>query len=266
MVAAFYCFLTIESPSDFRQTLLSQMQFLSIKGSLLIAPDGINATISGTRHAIDTYLRFIKDHVTHGEFEHKESFYAQQPFKRGKVRVKKETIGLGEAVDLGKVGTYVNASEWNTLIQAPGTYVLDTRNNYEVHLGTFAGAVNPDITTFKELPAVARATLPTDRTTPIATFCTGGIRCEKFTAWLKHQGYENVYHLRGGILKYLEDIPQEQSLWQGECYVFDERIAVGHGLAPAHGLSTCQACGHPLTANDRQHPDYLFAQTCPFCK
>ena len=173
---------------------------------------------------------------------------------------------MGTQVDPKKtVGTYVTPSDWNQVISDPETVVVDTRNDYEIYLGTFKNAVNPKTATFKEFPAWAGENLDPQKHKKVAMFCTGGIRCEKSTSYLKEQGFEEVYHLKGGILKYLEETPQEQSLWDGECYVFDDRVAVGHGLAPSQANSMCTACGHSLIAADLKRPTYKKDEFCPHC-
>jgi UPF0176 protein len=265
VVATFYHFFDFPHFAAMREPLLAKLNDLGLKGSLLVAGEGINATIAGKREAVDSYLAFLKEEVTHSAFEHKESFTDMMPFKRSKVRLKKETISLGEKVSPLKAGTYVSAEEWNALIGDPDVVVIDTRNSYETHLGTFKGALDPKTRSFKELPDYVRKHLADAKQKKIATFCTGGIRCEKFTAWMQQEGYENVYHLKGGILKYLEVMPQEESLWQGECYVFDERVAVGHGLTPTQTATACPACGHTLKEADRAHADYKQGEACPFC-
>ena len=265
VVATFYHFFDFPDYASMREPLLAKLKTLGLKGSLLIAAEGINATIAGERDAVDAYLAFLRQDVTHAPFDHKESLTDAMPFKRSKVRLKKETISLGEKVSPLKTGTYVSARDWNALISDPDVIVIDTRNSYETHLGSFAGAHDPKTRSFKELPGYVRKHLSDARHKKIATFCTGGIRCEKFTAWMQQEGYEKVYHLKGGILKYLEEIPEVESRWQGECYVFDERVAVGHGLAPTSTATSCPACGHTLKAEDRAHPAYKQDEHCPFC-
>ncbi|MGE3714164.1 MAG: rhodanese-related sulfurtransferase [Alphaproteobacteria bacterium] len=188
-----------------------------------------------------------------------------QPFGKAKVRLKKETISLGEEVRREHVGEYVEPKDWNALISDPDTVILDTRNAYEYKLGTFRNAIDPDTRTFKELPEFVRKNLADKKDKPIATFCTGGIRCEKLTAWLKQEGFEKVYHLRGGILQYLEDVPEEHSLWQGECFVFDERVAVDHSLSPSVQHTMCPGCGLPVTPEDKLRDDYVEGKSCRFC-
>ncbi|MBY0406109.1 MAG: rhodanese-related sulfurtransferase [Rickettsiales bacterium] len=264
VIAAFYHFFDFPQFEAHKEPLKAAMNAHGIKGSLLISPEGINATISGTRGGIDAYMAHLEKLVG-GPITRKESSNDGQPFQRAKVRLKKETISLGEAVDITQVGEYVEPEAWNALINEPGTIILDTRNDYEVHLGTFEGAIDPKIPTFKQLPEFVRAQLAQHKDAKIATFCTGGIRCEKFTAWMKTEGFEKVYHLKGGILKYLEEIPEAESKWQGECYVFDDRIAVGHGVAPSQTASQCARCGWPLTPEDRAHPAYVTNESCRAC-
>lgn len=271
VVATFYHFFDFAGYAAAQQPLLDKLKSLGIKGSLLIAHEGVNGTLAGTREAIDEFLAYLSRNIIKAPLEHKESFYERQPFARTKVRLKKEIIGLGEPVapqfgKAPKTGTYVSAQDWNAVITDPDTIVLDTRNDYEVHLGTFERAIDPDIHIFKELPEFVRHNLDPAKHKKIATFCTGGIRCEKFSSWLLDQGFETVYQLKGGILKYLEDVPAENSKWNGECYVFDDRVAVGHGLAASQTATICTACGHALTPEDRQHPDYIEATCCPYCE
>jgi len=265
VVAALYHFFDFPHFEQMRAPMLDEMNRLSIRGSILVTSEGINGTVSGSRESIDALLAYLREHIVKGEFEHKESFYEHQPFTRTKVRLKKETISIGEPAPLSKVGTYVDAREWNALIADPDTLVLDARNNYEIHLGTFERAINPGIRTFKKMPAFVRGNLGEAKHKKIATFCTGGIRCEKLTAWMRDQGYTDVYHLKGGILKYLEEIPAAESKWQGECYVFDNRIAVGHGLKSSQTAGRCDVCDHTLTGADQAHPGYIEGKQCPHC-
>jgi len=263
IVAAFYHFFDFADYTQRQAELLQLLKEHNIKGSILIASEGFNGTISGTRENIDAVLAHLR--TLGGDFEHKESFFNKQPFGKAKVRLKKETISIGEPCPPGIRGEYVDAKDWNALISDPDTIVLDTRNTYETHLGTFERAIDPGTRNFRQLPDFVRKHLGDKKHKKIATFCTGGIRCEKFTAWMKNEGFENVYHLKGGILKYLEDIPESKSLWNGECYVFDERVAVGHGLKASTTASSCNACGHTLIEKDRQHPDYIKNKKCAYC-
>ena len=288
IVATFYHFFDFRKYAESRQSLNQLLDAEEIKGSLLIAAEGINGTLSGRRAAIDRVLTYLKEEVVGGEFEHKESVCDRQPFGRAKVRLKKEVISLGEQVRHPRLvrgsqatqhddsrspnesgmtaGRYVEPKNWNTLIADSEVTVLDARNSYEIHLGTFERAIDPKTRTFKELPAYVKKHFDPGTHKHIATFCTGGIRCEKFSAWLLAQGFENVYQLRGGILKYLEEIPAQENKFRGECYVFDERVAVGHGLTSSLTASQCPACGHALTAQDRVHALYIEGKRCRFCK
>lgn len=263
IVATFYHFFDFADYAAHRQDLLELFKREQICGSLLIAAEGFNGTLAGSRDGIDAVLAELA--TLGGTFEHKESQTDKKPFKRAKVRLKKETISIGEPCPPNMVGDYVEAKDWNRLIADPETIIIDTRNVYETHLGTFERAIDPNLRTFKQLPAYVRKELADAKDKKIATFCTGGIRCEKFTAWLKAEGYQKVYHLKGGILKYLEEIPPEESKWRGECYVFDDRIAVGHGLAASQTASMCRRCGQTLTPDDREHPLYKEGESCQFC-
>ncbi len=245
--------------------LLAMLKANGITGSLLLASEGFNGTIAGSREGIDAALNYLKTNVTNGDFDHKESTCEKPPFPRTKVRLKKETISIGEPCPPELVGEYISPQDWNEFISRPDTIVIDTRNTYETHLGTFKGAIDPQIQNFKELPKYVREQLADAKGKNIATFCTGGIRCEKFTAWMKAEGFENVFHLKGGILKYLEEIPQEESTWDGECYVFDKRVAVGHGLTPTTTASMCFGCGHALLPEDRKHHKFEEPMHCGYC-
>jgi UPF0176 protein len=267
IIATFYHFFDFPDFAAARQPLMAELKQLDIKGSLLTAAEGINGTLSGTREAIDSMLGYIKKHFSI-EFDHKESMCDRQPFARAKVRLKKEVISLGVPPPLGGRlggGRNVTPKEWNKLIVDPEVIVIDARNSYEVHLGTFEGAIDPGIRTFKELPAYIKKNMAGAPRPKIATFCTGGIRCEKFSSWLLEQGFKDVYQLKGGILKYLEEIPPNESKWTGECYVFDERVAVGHGLVPSLTATMCPACGHALKSEDKNHSLYIEGVRCGFC-
>lgn len=269
-VAALYKFTPIEDCAKIRGPLARLCCAQGVKGTLLLAPEGINGTIAGSDEAIGQVLDHIRDLVGETNFEVKFSRASVQPFYRMKVRVKREIVTMGEPnIDpLRDVGHYVSPEAWNALIRDPATILIDTRNDYEVEVGTFRGAINPETDTFREFPAWFRAErerLLKDGTQPkIAMFCTGGIRCEKATAFLKAEGLEDVYHLQGGILKYLETIPEEQSLWQGECFVFDQRVTVGHGLAPG-SYTLCHACRRPLSEADCETELYEAGVSCPAC-
>lgn len=266
LLAALYKFVPLPDYTELRAVYKQRMLESDIKGTILLAPEGINGTISGSPDAVRGFLAFLRSDARLADLEHKESGFARHPFARTKVRLKKEVISLGVPVNpTEKVGTYLTPQEWNRLLNDPDVVLLDSRNEYETHLGTFKGAIDPNITNFKELPAYVREHLDPSKHKKVATFCTGGIRCEKFTTYLLDQGFEEVYHLKGGILKYLEEIPKQESLWEGECYVFDERIGVGHNLEPSTEAGMCLACGHSLLPADREHEDYIEDTCCPYC-
>ncbi|MBB6123337.1 rhodanese-related sulfurtransferase [Sphingobium subterraneum] len=269
-VAALYKFTRFTDCEAVRAFLSPLCRSQGTRGSLLVAREGINGTIAGTDEAIDAVLDAIRQLPGCADLDVKCSRAATLPFHRMKVRIKKEIVTMGEPdIDpLVDVGHYIAPRDWNALISDPGTIVIDTRNDYEVDVGTFAGAINPRTKSFRDFPAWFRGErdrLLGDGPPPkVAMFCTGGIRCEKSTAFLKSEGLDEVYHLQGGILKYLETVPPEQSLWDGECFVFDQRVAVGHGLAPGtHAL--CHACRRPMTQADMQSALYEEGVSCPAC-
>lgn len=237
-----------------------------IHGTLLIAHEGINGTIAGTREGIDGILQVIRNYNGLHDLEHKESFAQTQPFYRMKVRIKKEivTIGIADVDPTDIVGTYLAPAEWDKVIADPDTIVIDTRNDYEVKIGTFKNAINPDTDTFREFPDYVQKNFDPAKDKKIAMFCTGGIRCEKASAYMKKLGFENVYHLKGGILKYLEETPPEKSMWEGECFVFDQRVAVGHGLALGTHI-LCPSCRHPVSIEETKSEHYEEGVACPYC-
>lgn len=266
VVAALYKFVNINNPEELQPNWKQKMLDNQVTGTILVTPEGINGTISGPREGVDAVLAHIRADERFADLEHKESLSEDRPFQRTKVKLKKETIPMGAQVDPQKiVGTYVKPQDWNALISDPETIVVDTRNDYEIYIGTFKNAVNPKTATFKEFPKWVAENLDPQKHKKVAMFCTGGIRCEKSTSYLKEQGFDNVYHLQGGILKYLEEIEEDQSLWEGECYVFDDRVAVGHGLEPSKENSLCNACGHSLVAADLKRPTYKKDDYCPHC-
>ena len=248
-VAALYKFAAFADPEALREPLLAACEAQGVKGTLLLAREGINGTIAGSPHGLETVLAAIRALPGCDDLEVKFSTAPAIPFHRMKVRVKREIVTMGQPdIDPSlSAGHYVDARDWNALIADPDTLVIDTRNDFEVAIGTFSGAVDPATPSFRDFPAWFRATRDTLLTgkTKVAMFCTGGIRCEKSTAFLRAEGVEEVHHLKGGILKYLEQVPEAQSLWQGECFVFDERVSLRHGLTP--GTHTrCRPCGRPL--------------------
>ncbi|MDT8759959.1 rhodanese-related sulfurtransferase [Sphingomonas psychrotolerans] len=268
-VAALYQFTHFDDCQAIREPLARLCDAEGIKGTLLLAPEGINGTIAGSDAAIEAVLAHIRALPGCAGLDVKYSRAATVPFHRMKVRIKREIVTMGEPdVDPTDAGEYVAPQDWNALIDRPDTIVIDTRNDYEVAIGSFAGAIDPKTRSFRDFPEWVRAHRhewegATEKP-KIAMFCTGGIRCEKATALLKAEGLDAVYHLKGGILAYLEQVPLEQSRWQGECFVFDERVAVGHGLAPGtHGL--CRACRMPVSTEDRQSPLFVDGVACPAC-
>ena len=266
IVAAFYKFAKLPDCHLQRSRVLAFCETHALKGTILLAQEGINGTVAGSRSSIDALLNFLRADARLATLEHKESVTAEMPFYRMKVRLKKEIVTLGvSGIDPNeKVGAYVAPEDWNALISDPEVWVVDTRNDYEYEIGTFRGALDPKTATFRDFPAFVRRNLDPAKHKKVALFCTGGIRCEKATTFMLAQGFENVYHLQGGILKYLEKIPAEQSLWQGECFVFDQRVAVGHGLTLGEH-DQCRSCRHPISAEDRASPKYQTGISCPRC-
>ena len=270
LTIAFYHFVSLENIKQFQPFIQKFCQKNNIKGTILLASEGINGTISGQDISIHNFLRFIRDDSFFNDnfknLEHKESWAEKNPFYRMKVRLKKEIVALG--VDgispTKKVGKYVTPEEWNNLIKDPNTIVIDTRNNYEVDIGTFKNSINPKTESFREFPAYVDNNLKNNKSKKVAMFCTGGIRCEKATSLMLEKGFKDVYHLKGGILKYLENIPQEQSLWEGECFVFDQRVAVTHGLNEGQ-YDQCYACRHPLSPSELISKKYDKGISCPYC-
>lgn len=266
VVAALYRFTRLDDFEALRGPLLALMRAHDVRGTLLLAREGINGTVSGLRHDIDALLAWLRADGRFEEMEYKESLGDEHPFPRTKVKLKKEIVTMGvENLDPNRDrGAYLEPAQWNEVIADPETLVIDTRNDYEYQVGTFAGAVNPNTTTFREFPDYVKRHLDPARHKRVAMFCTGGIRCEKSTAYLKAQGFDEVYHLKGGILNYLEQTPQAQSLWRGECFVFDERVTVDHRLRPG-GYDQCHACRRPISEQDKASPLYRTGVSCPHC-
>lgn len=265
-VAALYQFTPFDDPDALRGPLAHLCAAQGVMGTLLLAREGINGTIAGPRAGVDRVLAHIRALPGCADLDWKESHAAEMPFGRMKVRVKAEIVTMGQpGIDpRAVVGTYVDAADWNALITAPDVTVIDTRNDYEVAIGTFQGAVDPETASFRDFPAWWEANKDRFANQRIAMFCTGGIRCEKSTAFLKAQGVEDVYHLKGGILKYLEEVPEDQSLWDGGCFVFDERVAVTHGLAEME-YTLCRACRRPLSREDMTRPEFEEGVQCHQC-
>ena len=266
IVAALYKFVALPDYRELREPLLDVCLNAGVKGTLLLATEGINGTIAGSRLAIDEVLAYLKSDARFNDIDHKESLDSELPFYRMKVKLKKEIVTMGrEGIDPKMlVGHYVEPQDWNALITDPEVTVIDTRNHYECDIGSFEGAINPQTTTFKEMPAFVDQQLDPAKHKKVAMFCTGGIRCEKSTAYLLEQGFDEVYHLKGGILKYLEEVPEEKSLWQGECFVFDNRVAVDHDLNVG-SYDQCHGCRHPITEAQKSSPHYQRGVCCPLC-
>ena len=266
VTCALYKFVALPHFQSLRAPLLKVMTDNQVYGTLLLASEGINGTVSSTRAGIDTLLAWLNQQPGLENIDSKESFDNKIPFYRTKVKLKKEIVTMGvEGIDPKKtVGTYVKPEDWNRLIADPEVLVVDTRNHYEVQIGTFENAVNPETDSFREFPKWAQKNLDPNKNSKIAMFCTGGIRCEKSTAYLKQQGFDEVYHLKGGILKYLEEVPEEQSLWQGECFVFDNRVTVNHSLE-AGSFDQCHACRMPITEQEKTLDSYQEGISCLHC-
>ncbi len=265
-ICALYKFVRLENFLALRDPLLTEMTTLEVKGTLLLAAEGINGTIAGSQKAIEQILDFLQAQPNLDKIVHKESFSESNPFHRTKVKLKKEIVTMGvEGIDPNQVvGTYVKPQDWNALISDPEVLLVDTRNDYEVEIGTFKNALNPNTETFREFPQYVKDNLDKNKHKKVAMFCTGGIRCEKSTAYLKEQGFEEVYHLEGGILKYLEEVPATETLWQGECFVFDGRVAVNHDLEQGQ-YDQCFACRFPLTEAEKQREHYVKGVSCHRC-
>jgi len=265
-IAALYHFTRFENPAAVQGPLKALCLAQGVSGTLLLAHEGINGTIAGPRGGIDAVLAHIRALPGCADLEWKESQAQEQPFNRMKVRLKREIVTMGQPdIDpLARVGHYVDPAEWNALIRSPDVAVIDTRNDYEVAIGTFEGAVDPETASFRDFPAWWEANKERFHNKRIAMFCTGGIRCEKSTNYLMGQGVDEVYHLRGGILKYLEEVAPDDSTWQGECFVFDGRVSVGHGLVEGPHL-LCHACRRPIVPTDRDRAEYEEGVACHHC-
>jgi UPF0176 protein len=268
--ASFYKFIEINNPENFIKPLHDYCVSLQLKGLIIIANEGVNGTISGSEDSVNALFNYFKNNVIHIQLDYKKSWSETSPFLRMKVRLKKEIVTMGiPSINPNEiVGEYVSPIQWNKLISDPDVVLIDTRNDYEVELGTFKGAINPNLKKFSSFPdwlnTNSEILLKEQKNTKIAMFCTGGIRCEKSTAFLKSKGFENVYHLDGGILKYLENVDSVDSLWQGECFVFDERVTVRHGLVPGD-YELCRCCREPLSQDDKKTPEFETGVSCPRC-
>ncbi len=265
-VCALYKFVHLVNYLDLRAPLAAKMNSLEVKGTLLLAQEGINGTIAGSQSGVDRVLAYLAQQPALADIVYKQSYTDTNPFHRTKVKLKNEIVTMGvEGLDPNEVvGTYVKPKDWNALISDPEVLVVDTRNEYEIEIGTFENAVNPKTDTFREFPEYVEKNLDKDKHKKVAMFCTGGIRCEKSTAYMKAQGFEEVYHLEGGILKYLEEVSRDETMWQGECFVFDGRVAVNHDLEPGQ-YDQCYACRFPMTEEDKQSEHYVKGVSCHRC-
>ena len=266
VVAALYRFAALPDYRELREPLLRFCRDRGARGTLLLAEEGINGTVAGPRAVVDAVLARLRSDPRLAGFEHRESLHHAPPFQRMKVKLKREIVTMGvPGIDPRRsVGSYVEPQDWDALVDDPEVLLVDTRNDYEVGIGTFRGAVNPGTRSFRDFPAWVREHLDPQRHRKVAMFCTGGIRCEKATGYLLQEGFEAVYHLRGGILRYLEEVSTAEERWQGECFVFDERVAVNHQLERG-SYAQCFACRRPLAAADRESPKYERAVSCPYC-
>lgn len=265
-VAALYRFVPLDDHASLRDPILDCMNARNVRGTLLLAGEGINGTVAGERSDIESLLEFLRRDPRLAALDVKWSTCDSIPFRKSRVRLKKEIVTLGvDGIDpLQSVGTYVDADAWNELIADPAVTLVDTRNDYEVAIGTFEGAINPNTESFRDFPEFVAKHLDPAKHRRVAMFCTGGIRCEKSTAYLKKVGFDQVYHLRGGILKYLETVPPDESKFHGDCFVFDGRVAVDHDLQETdHAM--CFGCGWPVPPEDQSSPDYLPGIQCPHC-
>ena len=266
VVAALYHFVSLDNYQELRQPLLRLMLKNNIKGTLLLAQEGINGTVAASQPSIDLLLDWIRADERLGDVRCKFSYDDEMPFYRSRVKLKKEIVTMGvEGIDPNRaVGTYVKPADWNALISDPEVTLVDTRNAYESAIGSFKHATTPNTGSFRDFPQYVADKLDAGKHRKVAMFCTGGIRCEKSTAYLKQQGFEEVYHLQGGILKYLEEVPESESLWQGECFVFDNRVSVNHALEKG-SYDQCHACRLPITESDKLSDKYQQGVSCPAC-
>jgi UPF0176 protein len=266
-VASFYRFLELDRPEEFRDALQAVCDEQGTLGTILVAEEGFNGTIAGSEEAIRAVLAWIRSRLSLDEpIEARWTEAAAAPFRRMRVRRKKEIVTLGrpDILPHERTGSYVSPDRWNALIRNPDVLVIDTRNHYEVEVGTFPRAIDPQTDSFRQFPEFAKELAATSKDRPLAMFCTGGIRCEKATALMLELGFDEVYHLKGGILRYLEEVPPEQNRWNGECFVFDTRVAVDRDLAEG-GYVQCHACRRPLSSEDLASPDYREGVSCPQC-
>lgn len=266
LTAALYKFVELPDFAELKAPLLDCCNNNNVKGTILLAQEGINGTIAGSSEGVHAVLAFLRSDPRFADLVHKESFSEKAPFYRLKIRLKREivTMGVPDINPRLMAGKYVKPDEWNKLLDDPDVVVVDVRNDFEVSMGTFEGAINPKTKSFSELPEWVRRETALRNKPKVAMFCTGGIRCEKSTAFLRSQGFEEVYHLEGGILKYLETVPEAESRWEGECFVFDERVSVGQDLKPGN-YELCRGCRHPISQEDKASELFVLGVSCPHC-
>ncbi|MEG4231188.1 rhodanese-related sulfurtransferase [Microcoleus sp. Pol11C3] len=266
LTAALYKFVELPDFAELKAPLIDCCNNNNVKGTILLAQEGINGTIAGSSEGVHAVLEFLRSDPRFADLVHKESFSEKAPFYRLKIRLKREivTMGVPDINPRLMAGKYVKADEWNKLLDDPDVVVVDVRNDFEVSMGTFAGAINPKTKSFSDLPEWALQETALRNKPKVAMFCTGGIRCEKSTAFLRTQGFDEVYHLEGGILKYLETVPEAESRWEGECFVFDERVSVGQGLKPGN-YELCRGCRHPISQEDKASELFVLGVSCPHC-
>ncbi len=266
LTAALYKFVELSDFADLKAPLIDCCNNNQVTGTILLAAEGINGTIAGSSEGVHAVLAFLRSDRHFADLVHKESFSEKAPFYRLKVRLRREivTMGIPDINPSLMAGKYVKPDEWNKLLDDPDVVVVDVRNNFEVSMGTFAGAINPKTKSFSDLPEWALQEAALRDKPKVAMFCTGGIRCEKSTAFLRSQGFQEVYHLEGGILKYLETVPEAESRWEGECFVFDERVSVVHDLKPGN-YQLCRACREPISEEDRASELFVLGVSCPHC-
>lgn len=266
LTAALYKFVELSDFAALRAPLLACCEANQVVGTILLAQEGMNGTIAGVPENVYAVLAFLRSDARFADLVHKESYSEKPPFYRLKVRLKREivTLGVPDINPSQMAGQYVKPEEWNKLLDDPDVVVVDVRNDYEVSIGTFKGAINPQTKSFSELPEWVEQETSLQHKPKVAMFCTGGIRCEKSTAFLRKVGFDEVYHLEGGILKYLEVVPEAESRWEGECFVFDERVTVGHGLKPGD-YELCRGCGHPISPEDLTSELFVMGVSCPYC-
>lgn len=266
LTAALYKFVELPDFAELKAPLLDCCNNNNVKGTILLAQEGINGTIAGSSEGVHAVLAFLRSDPRFADLVHKESFSEKAPFYRLKIRLKREivTMGVPDINPRLMAGKYVKPEEWNKLLDDPDVVVVDVRNDFEVSMGTFEGAINPKTKSFSELPEWALQEAALRNKPKVAMFCTGGIRCEKSTAFLRTQGFDEVYHLEGGILKYLETVPEAESRWEGECFVFDERVSVGQDLKPGN-YELCRGCRHPISQEDKASELFVLGVSCPHC-